>query len=141
MTEKLRKVWLPILLGMLIPAGNTMAQAPADSIVRADSVLLTQSISPDTLSQTVHQDSIGMVSDSVPAVTAPPKKKNALDAPVIYESSDSMVWDEGGYASLYGSGSVKYQNVELTAAIIKMQMDSSLVHADGYRDSSGIVQQ
>ena len=139
MTEKLRKVWLPILLGMLIPAGNTMAQAPADSIVRADSVLLTQSISPDTLSQTVHQDSIGMVSDSVPAVTAPPKKKNALDAPVIYESSDSMVWDEGGYASLYGSGSVKYQNVELTAAIIKMQMDSSLVHADGYRDSSGIV--
>ena len=65
------------------------------------------------------------------------EKKDALDDPVTYESTDSMIWENGGYASLYGDSKVSYQNVQLTAAVIKMQMDSSLVYADGVRDSTG----
>ena len=119
------KRWLAILLGLFIPAGIAVAQAPVDSI---------PSISPSD-SITSVQDSVSAVRDSIPK--GPKKKKDALDDPVTYESNDSMVWNNGGYASLYGQGRVDYQNVQLTAAVIKMQMDSSLVYADGVRDSSG----
>lgn len=123
-----------MLFGLLFSAGNMNAQTPVDSIPGADSVSIRQSLPADSVSTSP-------VSDSLAAVTAadsvPKRKSNALDAPVIYESKDSMVWNTGGYASLYGSGKVDYQNVQLTAAVIKMQMDSSLVYADGARDSSG----
>ena len=118
-----RKRWLPIILGLFIPAGTAVAQAPVDSLPAVrDSVSLVQ-------------DSVAAVQDSVPK--GPKTKKDALEDPVSYESNDSMVWNNGGYASLYGSGRVNYQNVQLTAAVIKMQMDSSLVYADGIRDSTG----
>ena len=123
-----------MLFGLLFSAGNMNAQTPVDSIPGADSVSIRQSLPADSVSTSP-------VSDSLAAVTAadsvPKRRSNALDAPVIYESKDSMVWNTGGYASLYGSGKVDYQNVQLTAAVIKMQMDSSLVYADGARDSSG----
>lgn len=65
------------------------------------------------------------------------KKSNAIDAPVIYESNDSMVWVRGGNAYLYGEAKVNYQNIELTAGTISMNMDSSLVHATAMVDSLG----
>ena len=133
MTEKLRKAWLPILLGLLFLAGNVKAQIPAPSIAGADSVSVRQSLPADSLNTSLAKDSLSSaVTDSVPK-----RKSNALDAPVIYESKDSMVWNSGGYASLYGNGKINYEKVQLTAAVIKMQMDSSLVYADGVRDSSG----
>jgi len=132
-TEKLRKAWLPILLGLLFLAGNVKAQIPAPSIAGADSVSIRQSLPADSLNTSLAKDSLSSaVTDSVPK-----RKSNALDAPVIYESKDSMVWNSGGYASLYGNGKINYEKVQLTAAVIKMQMDSSLVYADGVRDSSG----
>ena len=64
-------------------------------------------------------------------------KKEPLDAPVKYESSDSMVWVMGGNAHLYGNGKVTYDKIELDASIISMNMDSSIVHAFGRKDSTG----
>ena len=43
----------------------------------------------------------------------------------------------GGNANLYGKGNVKYENIELDASIISMNMDSSVVHAYGSTDSLG----
>ncbi len=79
-------------------------------------------------------DSLGM--DSLTADTA--KKKEPLDAPVIYEASDSIVFTKGGYAHLYGEGKVNYQNIELTSAVITMNMDSSTVFAKGVADTTGV---
>lgn len=118
-------MWLPILFGLLLPAGKAVAQAPADSIAVSDSVYTPR-------------DSVVTPKDTIPSPSGPKKKKDALDDPVTYSSSDSMVWNNGGYASLYGTGKVNYQNVQLTAAVIKMQMDSSLVYADGVCDTSGV---
>ncbi len=118
--------WLPILFGLLFQISNATAQPVADSVAVADTV---HSGLPQT-------EAASAVADSVRPLQK--KRKDALDDPVIYESSDSMVWNNGGYASLYGSGKVNYQNVQLTAAVIKMQMDSSLVYADGIKDSSGV---
>ena len=117
-----RKTWFPIVIGLLLSAGKAVAQAPADSIAVTDSVYSALPSQQEN--------------DTIPA--GPKKKKDALDDPVTYESSDSMVWNNGGYASLYGNGKVYYQNVQLSAAVIKMQMDSSLVYADGVCDTAGV---
>ena len=79
-------------------------------------------------------DSLGM--DSRAADTT--KKKEPLDAPVIYEASDSIVFTKEGYAHLYGEGKVNYQNIELTSAVITMNMDSSTVYATGVTDTAGV---
>ena len=122
-----RKRWLAVLLGLFIPAGMAVAQAPVDSIPPAVSPIDSIASVKDTVSAAVQ--------DSIPK--GPKKKKDALEDPVVYESNDSMIWNNGGYASLYGQSRVDYQNIQLTAAVIKMQMDSSLVYADGVRDSAG----
>lgn len=66
------------------------------------------------------------------------KKKQPLDAPVIYSANDSIVFTEGGYAHLYGDGKVNYEKIELGAQIITMNMDSSTVYARGITDSLGV---
>lgn len=66
------------------------------------------------------------------------KKKEALDAPVEYSASDSITYDAPSRrATLYGNSDVKYENMELKAQRIEMNVDSSLVHAYGEKDSTG----
>lgn len=78
------------------------------------------------------------VSDTLTVDTIAKPKKEALDAPVIYESSDSTIFS-GRNAVLYGSGKVNYQKIELTADVISMNLDSSTVHANGIKDSLGVI--
>ena len=85
------------------------------------------------------QDSIAVDSAVVVDSIKPTPKKDAIDAPVYYESTDSMVWSTNGNAFLYGAGKVVYDKIELTADIISMNMDSSIVHAFGRADSAGVV--
>ena len=80
--------------------------------------------------------------DSLSADTLPARKKQALEYPVTYESSDSLVFTQNGYAHLYGEGKVIYEQpkpIELTAEVITMNMDSSTVHAHGIEDSLGVI--
>lgn len=108
---------------------------------RMDSLSIPELRLPiDSVPQLLPVDSL--FSDSIPADTlatdtVPKKKKDMLDAPVKYESSDSTIWTKGGYASLFGDSKIEYKNITLTAQIIKMQVDSSLVYADGVKDSTG----
>lgn len=57
---------------------------------------------------------------------------------MVYEASDSIVFTKGGFAHLYGSGKVNYQKIELTSAVITMNMDSNTVYARGVKDTAGI---
>lgn len=72
--------------------------------------------------------------------TLKPRKKQPLDAPVVYEASDSIVFTQGGFAHLYGQGKVNYERIELTADVITMNMDSSTVYATGVPDTLGVLQ-
>ncbi len=81
-------------------------------------------------------DTLG--ADTLAVDTLAKKKKQPLDAPVIYEANDSIVFTEGGFAHLYGNGKVNYEKIELTSAVITMNMDSSTVHAHGITDSLGV---
>lgn len=87
-------------------------------------------------------DSVALPSDTIPvsvdSTCLKKEQKDAIDAPVFYESDDSMVWSRTGNAYLYGSGKVRYDKIELTADIIRMNMDSSVVHATGSIDTAGL---
>ena len=86
----------------------------------------------------LHRDSLALDSLGMNSLAADTtKKKEPLDAPVIYEASDSIVFTKEGYAHLYGEGKVNYQNIELTSAVITMNMDSSTVYATGVTDTAG----
>ena len=98
----------------------------APNTAQNDSLHGNDSLKADTV--TVRMDSI-----------APAKKKQPLDAPVIYESNDSTTFTLGGAATLYGSGKVNYQNIELAAEVISMNLDSSTVHAYGIKDTTGTI--
>ena len=76
------------------------------------------SISPDILPS----DSTVVKSDSI--------KKSTLDAPV-YMTADSMemVLEGGNFLYLYGKGTVKYQNMDLSAENIEMDADKNEIHA------------
>lgn len=88
------------------------------------STLLSDSLQGDSLRH-----------DSVKVDTV--KHKPGIDSPVEYQANDSMVYDAAtGLAYLYGKAQVNYQNMQLTAAKIAMNMDSSLVHAEARPDST-----
>ena len=120
--ENLRILVVKILLAVIaLPVSAMVALPESDSHV-GKSVLFELS---DTLA----------LSDSI---NGKKPKKDAIDAPVYYECTDSMVWTRNGSAYLFGCGSVKYDKVELTAEVISMNMDSSVVHANGRIDSAGV---
>ena len=75
-------------------------------------------------------------SDSLPGDTVP-KKRDDLEAPVVYQSKDSMVWYKNGNAYLYGSSQVNYQKIELKANEITIDLETSTVYAQGTTDSLG----
>ena len=79
-------------------------------------------------------DSIAAAEDSI----RKHQKKSALEAPVVYQAKDSMLMYMGSKnAFLFGDANVKYQKIELTSENIKMNMDSSTVHAVYGLDSLG----
>ena len=104
---------------------NPFSQS-ADSTWTAvrDSLALTGTRSSELAADSVRNDSAEA-------------KKEIVDAPVQYESKDSMVWTKGGNAYLYGSGKVNYQNIELTAERITVNIPKSEVYAEGVKDTTG----
>lgn len=146
MSDGIRKFFSLVLVGLLMTAVDATAQsALGDSApvrddftgTEVDSLLTDFADFPSDslLTDLAASDSVAVAPADSAAVQE--KKKDALEDPVIYESTDSMTWMRGGSASLYGNGKVNYQNIELTAAVIRMQIDSSIVYADGIKDSVG----
>ena len=88
------------------------------------------------INDTIRVDSLGK--DTVALDTVGGKKKQPLDAPVVYSATDSIVFTAGGFAHLYGQSKVNYEKIELTSEVITMNMDSSTVYARGVVDSTGV---
>ena len=119
-------------------AGQTEADSLVDSS-RMDTARMmantdgtTSALRPRIPNDTLSKDTLK--ADSVHADTV--KAKPGIDSPVEYQAADSMVYDaSSGLAYLYGKAQVNYQNMQLTAAKISMDMDSSMVHAEARPDS------
>ena len=137
-----------------VPASSAAAHEAAalsdtvvDTVPPADTTRLPNL--PTDTARTAPRDTVAdsltsrhtLVDDSVPTDTARTDtvktRKPGIDAPVEYETADSMVYDaETGMAFLYGNAKVSYLDMTLDAARIAMNLDSSLVHAEGKPDST-----
>lgn len=104
-------------------------------------------LSSEAATQTLPSDSLAidsleldsMVTDSL-AVDSVPSRKESITAPVDFEAADSIVFTQNGFAHLYGEGKVTYEQINLAADVISMNIDSTTVYAYGREDSLGVVQ-
>jgi lipopolysaccharide assembly outer membrane protein LptD (OstA) len=88
----------------------------------------------NTSKATQWNDSVAAAEDSIKKS----QKKSALEAPVVYEAKDSVTFFmDTKNAYLYGNADVKYQKIDLKSENIRMNMDSSTVHAVGAVDTLG----
>lgn len=77
------------------------------------------------------------IDDSIRLDSLNRQKATGINSPVNYTANDSIVYDaRSKTAHLYGSSTVKYENMDLGSEKIYMSLDSSLVHATGVRDTS-----
>ena len=108
-----------------------MPRATADSLA-AEGVL-----------QGVEADSLATIPDSLATAETPaksrPKHQSALDAVVDFTAQDSLVFDANNMAYLYGKSVVTYQDIQLDADQIELDMDDNTVFAVGRRDSTGTL--
>ena len=111
--------------------------AAADSVGTADSILSpTDTTQMDSLQLAIYRHNKA-IDDSIRLDSLNRQKKNGIDAPVVYEAQDSLVYDAASNtAHLYGSSTVDYENMNLQSDKIYMSLDSSLVHATGSPDST-----
>lgn len=138
---------------MIVEAGkavkdSVMAVAAVDSTgldtLTADTVVTPLHDGPDTTTMDSLQLAIyhhnRAIDDSLALDSANRARKNGIDSPVTYSAEDSVVYEAGtGIAYLFGDSHVLYQDMDLKSDRIYMNMDSSLVHATGAKDSTGAV--
>lgn len=117
---------------------DTTLVHPVDSVAFRDSVRRREALE-SMRGYTIYTDSNTWKKDTTKVDTMP-KSKSSLDAPVSYTAKDSITFDLlYNRANLFGNSHVGYQNLELTADVITIAMDSSIVHAEGRKDSIGEV--
>ncbi|MBQ8051142.1 MAG: LPS-assembly protein LptD [Bacteroidaceae bacterium] len=133
---------------------TTKVDAPSDTLADSEPQKVRQ-LTVDSVLNSIDEDSIRqMLSTGKVLEVAPDSSKidtvrrdtvrvskSALDEPVRYSAKDSITFDYAtSRANLYGDSKVNYQNLELDADYISISIDSSLVHAMGREDSTGVVQ-
>ena len=144
-----------------VMASNIMQTIPTDGNQETsvnnsgvgDSIISPPHYNDTIVNRTIHKDTIATdtldslhlaiqarnkaIDDSISADSANRRKKNGIDAPVNYTSKDSLVYfGDTKKAFLFGNANVKYEDMDLTAERINMQLDSSLVHATGATDTT-----
>ena len=78
-----------------------------------------------------------VIDDSLARDSINKRRKNGIDSPVEYAANDSLVYEAStSRAFLYGSSTVKYQNMDLASENISMSLDSNLVYATGKMDTT-----
>ncbi len=77
-------------------------------------------------------------STAAPPDSGKPAKASPLDAPVEYEAGDSIVFDvKNRRLFFYDSVKVNYENIALDAGYMEIDMETTRLHAEPRRDSSG----
>ena len=121
---------------MILVASSTLLAQP-DSIkvrLQAQQNTFNQPVNfPfDTISPAVNQQTI----DLNEVVFS----KDSIDAPLIYDSDDSMRMDvKNQMVYLYGNAVVKYETFSLRAGFIALDLQNKLVMAEGWPDSTNRI--
>ena len=101
-----------------------------------DVVALRDTLEMDSLQRAIYRHN-QQVDDSIRLDSIHRARSNGIESPVTYAAEDSLVYDATTKtAYLYGSSTVKYQNMNLASDRIYMSIDSSMVRATGTADST-----
>ncbi len=110
-----------------LPAINASADIIQSDTIVADSMNLEVAIS----------DSL-----SVDTLAADTVKKSFIEAPIIYNAEDSIVVSfDGQKVYLYNNAKVTYEQIELTAYYIDLNLETKEIYAEGLVDSTGTMVQ
>ena len=86
------------------------------------------------------QDTISLVNDTINISSDTTKIDYPLKSPIYSNAEDSLLYSlDGKMVFLYGDAVVKYENMELTAAYIEYNIETSVVFAQGMPDSTGNI--
>ena len=127
-----------------VPAVTPAPQELADSVVAmpdstmppAEKVTISED---DSLALAIQRHNKA-VDDSLRLDSINRRKKNGIDAPVVYSGNDSLVYiASSNTAHIFGDAKVDYENMKLESERIYMSLDSSIVHAEGVTDTAGVT--
>ena len=115
---------------------GAMAKTTVESLLQDSPTDSAMAINNDSL-PSVSVDSL--LNDSAQVAQDKAKTKSSLDAVVDFSAKDSLVFEAGNKAYLYGASVVNYQDIQLDADQIELNLDNSTVYAVGRTDSVGEV--
>jgi lipopolysaccharide assembly outer membrane protein LptD (OstA) len=93
--------------------------------------------------QKVEKDSISIVSDTIPALSANDSlrkstSKNAIESKIDYSAVDSIRFNiKQKKVYLYNTVDIKYEDINLKAGIVDISFDKNAIYAEGIKDSAG----
>lgn len=128
-------LFFPILLIAFMLSAVVLSAHTAPIGMRHSRALYTTNDSLSADSAIAKMPPTNAPTDSVKTDTIR-RRKAGIDSPVEYTANDSLVYEAGtNFAYLFGQANVNYQGMKIDAAKLSMSMDSSMVHAEGYRDT------
>ena len=140
-----QKVWLLMFVCIFAGMESLRAQEliqPPDSLILKDNINIHIQALTDTIpddSDIIPEDFDITPTDSLLASNdSIPRKPGMLEAPVTYQATDSIVLTAGNMAYLFGKADVKYQQIQLQAEHIEMDMNNNDIYATYITDSTGI---
>jgi len=133
-------IYLFLLIGLCANAQET-PKLVIEELDFPDSLI---SISPDSLAIPAISDSLALPADSLLADTLQAQakeKKPVLEATINYNAQDSIIVAlDGQKVYMYKGGVVTYENIELQADYIILDLNTKEVYAEGLPDSVGVMQ-
>lgn len=136
-----------------IIADSTKAINLADSLRDSARFILSDSLHAILADSTIRhlndtltvagKDSMKLSADSLQETTDSTsrfiKRKVDLDNIVDFKAQDSLVMEGRNSAFMYGASNINYGDISLSANKIRMDMKTSIVHAEGMPDSIGDI--
>ena len=129
----------PEIAAVVESLADSLDEAPVDTMIPAnmESAIKTKrdTTTMDSLELAIYKYN-KVIDDSLALDSINKRRKNGIDSPVEYAANDSLVYEaSSSRAFLYGSSTVKYQNMDLASENISMSLDSNLVYATGKMDT------
>lgn len=125
-------------LFLLLCVTSYAQELPTSDQVEIPNRLLSKDIAPIDTAR-VRKDSL--VPDSIASTPVDTVKTTKLDAPITYNAVDSIVVSlDGQKVYLYNDADVTYQDIELKANYIELDLNTKEVYAEGVPDSANVLQ-
>ncbi len=89
---------------------------------------------------TIPEDSILTDTIIVDSLVNDTVQDQVIDAPIIYNAEDSIIFSVNGQeVYLYNNSKINYQDIELTAYYIELNLETKEIFAKGIEDSTGTL--